>query len=241
MVEDGKLNIDDIEVVLEEKCQVIKKTGILEFMKSDLKMEDVGGLENLKRWISKRNKSWLDSAQKYNLPAPKGVLITGVPGCGKSLTAKAISAMWQLPLLRLDMGKIFSGVVGSSEENMRKAIKTAEAVSPSILWIDEIEKGFGGASSSGDSGTSMRIFGTFLTWMQEKIKPVFVVATANNISNLPSELLRKGRFDEIFFVDLPTKNERKDIFRLHLKKDLLMKKFVKKLVLPMNYYLILQI
>ncbi len=220
MVEDGKLNIDDIEVVLEEKCQVIKKTGILEFMKSDLKMEDVGGLENLKRWISKRNKSWLDSAQKYNLPAPKGVLITGVPGCGKSLTAKAISAMWQLPLLRLDMGKIFSGVVGSSEENMRKAIKTAEAVSPSILWIDEIEKGFGGASSSGDSGTSMRIFGTFLTWMQEKTKPVFVVATANNINSLPSELLRKGRFDEIFFVDLPTKNERKDIFRLHLKKRL---------------------
>lgn len=241
MVEDGKLNIDDIEVVLEEKCQVIKKTGILEFMKSDLKMEDVGGLENLKRWISKRNKSWLDSAQKYNLPAPKGVLITGVPGCGKSLTAKAISAMWQLPLLRLDMGKIFSGVVGSSEENMRKAIKTAEAVSPSILWIDEIEKGFGGASSSGDSGTSMRIFGTFLTWMQEKTKPVFVVATANNINSLPSELLRKGRFDEIFFVDLPTRNERKDIFRLHLKKDLLMRKFVKKLVLRMNYYLILQI
>ncbi len=198
MVEDGKLNIDDIEVVLEEKCQVIKKTGILEFIKSDLKMEDVGGLENLKRWISKRNKSWLDSAQKYNLPAPKGILITGVPGCGKSLTAKAISAMWQLPLLRLDMGKIFSGVVGSSEENMRKAIKTAEAVSPSILWIDEIEKGFGGASSSGDSGTSMRIFGTFLTWMQEKTKPVFVVATANNINSLPSELLRKGRFDEIF-------------------------------------------
>ncbi|WP_434291687.1 AAA family ATPase [Clostridium botulinum] len=220
MVEDGKLNIDDIEVVLEEKCQVIKKTGILEFMKSDLKMEDVGGLENLKRWISKRNKSWLDSAQKYNLPSPKGVLITGVPGCGKSLTAKAISAMWQLPLLRLDMGKIFSGVVGSSEENMRKAIKTAEAVSPSILWIDEIEKGFGGASSSGDSGTSMRIFGTFLTWMQEKTKPVFVVATANNINSLPSELLRKGRFDEIFFVDLPTRNERKDIFRLHLKKRL---------------------
>ncbi len=205
MVEDGKLNIDDIEVVLEEKCQVIKKTGILEFMKSDLKMEDVGGLENLKRWISKRNKSWLDSAQKYNLPAPKGVLITGVPGCGKSLTAKAISAMWQLPLLRLDMGKIFSGVVGSSEENMRKAIKTAEAVSPSILWIDEIEKGFGGASSSGDSGTSMRIFGTFLTWMQEKTKPVFVVATANNINSLPSELLRKGRFDEIFFCGLTYK------------------------------------
>ncbi|ABR35923.1 MULTISPECIES: AAA family ATPase [Clostridium] len=221
MVEDGRMNIGDLEIILEEKCQVIKKTGILEFEKSDLNMNDVGGLENLKRWVSKRNKSWLDSAQKYNIPAPKGVLITGVPGCGKSLTAKAISAMWQLPLLRLDMGKIFSGIVGSSEENMRKAIKTAEAVAPSILWIDEIEKGFSGASSSsGDSGTSTRIFGTFLTWMQEKTKPVFVVATANNINSLPSELLRKGRFDEIFFVDLPTKNERKDIFRLHLKKRL---------------------
>ncbi len=221
MVEDGKMDIGDLEVILEEKCQVIKKTGILEFIKSDLNMNDVGGLENLKRWVLKRNKSWLDSAQKYNIPAPKGVLITGVPGCGKSLTAKAISAMWQLPLLRLDMGKIFSGIVGSSEENMRKAIKTAEAVAPSILWIDEIEKGFSSASgSSGDSGTSTRIFGTFLTWMQEKTKPVFVVATANNISSLPSELLRKGRFDEIFFVDLPTKNERKDIFRLHLKKRL---------------------
>ncbi|AJH00829.1 ATPase [Clostridium beijerinckii] len=221
MVEDGRMNIGDLEIILEEKCQVIKKTGILEFEKSDLNMNDIGGLENLKRWVSKRNKSWLDSAQKYNIPAPKGVLITGVPGCGKSLTAKAISAMWQLPLLRLDMGKIFSGIVGSSEENMRKAIKTAEAVAPSILWIDEIEKGFSGASSSsGDSGTSTRIFGTFLTWMQEKTKPVFVVATANNINSLPSELLRKGRFDEIFFVDLPTKNERKDIFRLHLKKRL---------------------
>ncbi|MBX4261303.1 AAA family ATPase [Clostridium estertheticum] len=220
MVQNGSLTILDLDVILDEKCQVIKKTGILEFIKSDLKMEDVGGLENLKRWLQKRNKSWLDGAQKYSLPSPKGVLITGVPGCGKSLTAKAISAMWQLPLLRLDMGKIFSGIVGSSEENMRKAIKTAEAVAPSILWIDEIEKGFSGANSSGDSGTSTRIFGTFLTWMQEKIKPVFVVATANNINALPSELLRKGRFDEIFFVDIPTKNERKQIFSLHLKKRL---------------------
>lgn len=220
MVEDGSLNIDDLEVIFEEKCQVIKKTGILEYMKSDLNMDDIGGLENLKRWLSKRNKSWLDTAHKYNIPAPKGVLITGVPGCGKSLTAKAISAMWQLPLLKLDMGKIFSGLVGSSEENMRKAIKTAEAVAPSILWIDEIEKGLSGTGSAGDSGTSTRIFGTFLTWMQEKTKPVFVVATANNISTLPPELLRKGRFDEIFFVDLPTKNERIDIFKLHLRKRL---------------------
>lgn len=157
----------------------------MEFVRSDLKIEDVGGLENLKRWLLKRNKSWKEEAQKYNIPAPKGVLITGVPGCGKSLTAKAISAMWQLPLLRLDMGKIFSGLVGSSEENMRRAISTAEAVAPSILWIDEIEKGFSG-NGSGDGGTSTRIFGTFLTWMQEKTNPVFVVATANNINYLRS-------------------------------------------------------
>lgn len=220
MVEDGRLDVNDVDVIMEEKRQIIKKSGILEFIKSDLKMEDVGGLENLKRWLKKRNKSWLDSAQKYGLPAPKGVLITGVPGCGKSLIAKSISAMWQLPLLRLDMGKIFSGIVGSSEENMRKAIQTVEAISPSILWIDEIEKGFSGISSGGDSGTSSRIFGTFLTWMQEKTKPVFVVATANNIHSLPAELLRKGRFDEIFFVDLPTMNERMDIFQVHIQKRL---------------------
>jgi SpoVK/Ycf46/Vps4 family AAA+-type ATPase len=183
-------------------------------------MEDVGGLENLKRWLRKRNKSWLESAQKYGLPSPKGVLITGVPGCGKSLISKSISEMWQLPLLRLDIGKIFSGIVGSSEENMRKAIKTAEAIAPCILWIDEIEKGFSGINSAGDSGTSSRIFGQFLTWMQEKEKPVFVIATANNISSLPPEMLRKGRFDEIFFVDLPTHRERLEIFKVHLKKRL---------------------
>ncbi len=175
----------------------------------------------MKRWLTKRNNSWLGSAQKdYNLPAPKGILITGVPGCGKSMTAKAMSAMWQLPLLRLDVGRIFSGLVGSSEENMRKAIQTAEAVAPSILWIDEIEKGFGGTGGEMDGGTSTRVFGTFLTWMNEKTKPVFVIATANNISRLPSEMLRKGRFDEIFFVDLPTVNERKIIFKLHLEKRL---------------------
>lgn len=220
MVEDGKLNVHDVEVVLQEKEQIIKKTEILEFVRSDLKMADVGGLENLKRWLSKRNKSWLDSARKYGLPAPKGVLITGVPGCGKSLISKSISSMWQLPLLRLDMGKIFRGIVGSSEENMRKAIKTAEAISPSILWIDEIEKGFSGYSGGADSGTSARVFGQFLTWMQEKTSPVFVIATANNISALPAELMRKGRFDEIFFVDLPTKRERKDILKVHISKRL---------------------
>ncbi|WP_235872302.1 AAA family ATPase [Siminovitchia acidinfaciens] len=220
MVEDGILDADDVQVILEEKEQIIKKTGILEFVTSDLKMEDIGGLENLKRWLAKRNKSWLDSAREYGLPAPKGVLITGVPGGGKSLISKAISSMWHLPLLRLDMGKIFSGIVGSSEENMRKAIYTAEAIAPSILWIDEIEKGFSGLNGSGDSGTSSRIFGQFLTWMQEKTAPVFVIATANNISGLPPELMRKGRFDEIFFVDLPTLRERKEILHVHLKKRL---------------------
>lgn len=220
MVNDGCIDESDLGIILSEKMQVIKKTGILEFINTDIKVSDIGGLENLKNWLNKRNNSWSEAAKKYCLPAPKGVLITGVPGCGKSLTAKAMSAAWQLPLLKLDFGKIFSGIVGSSEENMRKAIKTAEAVAPSILWVDEIEKSLSGMNSNGDSGTSSRIFGTFLTWMQEKTAPVFVIATANNISGLPAELLRKGRFDEIFFVDLPTKTERKEIFKLHLTKRL---------------------
>lgn len=221
MVEDGKLDISDVEVVLEEKRQTIRKSGILEYIKPDLNIADVGGLQNLKRWLVKRNKSWLDSAARYNLPAPRGVLIAGVPGCGKSLVAKAVSAMWQVPLLRLDVGRIFSGLVGSSEENMRRAIETAEAIAPCVLWIDEVEKGFGSVTGpSGDSGTSARIFGTFLTWMQEKSKPVFVVATANNISALPPEMMRKGRFDEIFFVDLPTHAERREIIKLHLDRRL---------------------
>lgn len=232
MVNDGKIDGKDLGIILSEKMQVIKKTGILEFINTDINVSDVGGLENLKSWLNKRNNSWSESAKKYCLPAPKGVLITGVPGCGKSLTAKAMSAAWQLPLLKLDFGKIFSGIVGSSEENMRKAIKTAEAVAPSILWVDEIEKSLSGVNSSGgggDSGTSSRIFGTFLTWMQEKTAPVFVIATANNISGLPAELLRKGRFDEIFFVDLPTARERKEIFKLHLAKRLKDKDVASKL------------
>jgi SpoVK/Ycf46/Vps4 family AAA+-type ATPase len=220
MVRDGRVGAEDVEVILEEKRQIIKKTGILEFIRSPFSIDEVGGLENLKRWLEKRKNSWLDSAKRYNIPAPKGVLITGVPGCGKSLISKAISAMWKLPLLRLDIGKVFSGIVGSSEENMRQAIRTAEAIAPSILWIDEIEKGFSNIGSGGDSGTSTRVFGTFLTWMQEKTKPVFVVATANQIQELPPEFLRKGRFDEIFFVDLPTQVERKEIFRVHLRKRL---------------------
>ena len=220
MVQDGKLNKNDIGIILEEKMQVIRKTGMLEYIQTNLGIDDIGGLDNLKKWLLKRNNSWSERAKKYCIPAPKGVLVTGIPGCGKSLTAKAMSTIWQLPLLRLDLGKIFSGIVGSSEENMRKAIATVEAVAPAILWVDEIEKGLNGVSSSNDSGVSSRIFGTFLTWMQEKTAPVFVIATANNISKLPPELLRKGRFDEIFFVDLPTLTEREEIFKVHLAKRL---------------------
>lgn len=220
IVERKRLTINELDIIVSEKCQVIKKTGILEFINKTISIDEVGGLENLKKWLIKRNESWSERALKdYNLPAPKGVLITGVPGCGKSLTAKAMSSLWNLPLLRLDVGKIFNKYIGNSEENIRIAIQTAEAVAPSILWVDEIEKGFGNIGDN-DGGTTTRIFGTFLTWLQEKKKPVFVVATANNIDKLPPEMLRKGRFDEIFFVDLPTKTERKTIFKLHLQKML---------------------
>jgi SpoVK/Ycf46/Vps4 family AAA+-type ATPase len=217
MVNDGRLSADDIGIVLDEKRQVVRKSGVLEFVKSDLDLDDVGGLNNLKRWLSRRDGSWLGDARDYGLPAPKGVLITGVPGCGKSLTAKATAASWGLPLLRLDIGRIFSGLVGSSEQNLRTAIATAEAVAPCILWVDEIEKGFSNTTGQGDSGTTARVFGTFLTWMQEKKQPVFVVATANNIDALPPEFLRKGRFDEIFFVDLPTAHEREVIWTLQIQ------------------------
>lgn len=218
VVTDGVLNSDDIELILEEKRQIIRKTGMLDYYPVSEGMEFVGGLDNLKEWLRKRGRSFTEEAKKFGLPAPKGVLITGMPGCGKSLTAKAASALWRLPLLRLDMGKIFAGIVGSSEENMRKAIQTAEAIAPCILWIDEIEKGLAGSASTGDSGVSARVFATFLTWMQEKTASVFVFATANAIERLPPELLRKGRFDEIFFVDLPQRGERMDIFSIHLKK-----------------------
>ena len=220
IVRDGILDVSDVSVVLEEKSQIVRKSGILEFVQNSGSIDEIGGLENLKKWLTKRNDSWLDVAADWGLPFPKGVLITGVPGCGKSLTAKCSASLWGLPLLRLDVGRVFAGLVGSSEANMRQALRMAEAVAPSILWMDEIEKGFGDSGSSNDSGTSSRVFGTFLTWMQEKEKPVFVIATANNIDKLPPEFLRKGRFDEIFFVDLPTDIERQTIWTLHLKKRL---------------------
>jgi len=221
MVDRGTLSPDDVAVVAEQKAQTIRKSGILEFVSASGSVDDIGGLENLKRWLAKRDGSWLDSAAAWGLPSPKGVLVTGVPGCGKSLTAKCTASLWGLPLLRMDVGRVFAGLVGSSEQNMRAALRTAEAVAPAVLWIDEIEKGFAGMGGpSGDSGTSQRVFGTFLTWLQEKTKPVFVFATANNIDRLPPEFLRKGRFDEIFFVDLPTDRERVPIWQVHLSRRL---------------------
>jgi SpoVK/Ycf46/Vps4 family AAA+-type ATPase len=208
-----------VGLILEEKKRVIRKSGILEYHDAQQNLSDVGGLEHLKEWIRKRSVAFSEQARSFGLPPPKGVLLLGVQGCGKSLSAKAISQVWNLPLLRLDMGRIFSSLVGSSEENMRRAISTAESVAPAILWIDEIEKAFAGTrGGDSDAGTSSRVFGTFLTWLQEKSAPVFVIATANNIATLPPELLRKGRLDEIFFVDLPTPEERKEIFRIHLRQ-----------------------
>lgn len=210
-----------LEVINSEKKQIIRKSGLLQYYDAEEKLESVGGLDDLKSWLVKRSVVFSDQAREFGLPAPKGVLLLGVQGCGKSLMAKTISNIWQLPLLRFDVGQVFGSLVGSSEENIRRAIKVAESVSPVVFWIDEIDKAFRGSRGSGgstDGGTSARVFSTFLTWLSEKKEPVFVVATANDISMLPPELLRKGRFDEIFFVDLPSFVERKEIFRVHLSK-----------------------
>lgn len=221
-VQDGELNEDDIQIIVDHKKQIIRKGGVLEFVKPEDKIENIGGLVELKNWIKNKKIIFdeLDKASKYGVDIPKGILLFGMPGCGKSLTAKVIASYFEMPLLRLDMGMIMGPYVGQSEENMRKAIKMAEATSPSVLWIDELEKAFAGIMDGGSSSReiSARIFATILTWMQEKTKPVFVVATANNISGMPPEFLRKGRFDEIFFVDFPKEDEIKQIFEIHLRK-----------------------
>ncbi|MFN7132486.1 MAG: AAA family ATPase [Myxococcales bacterium] len=217
---DGRLDASDIQLVLDEKRQVIRKSGLLEYFPADESLQNVGGLENLKHWLARRGTAFGEQARAFGLPEPRGLLLLGVQGCGKSLTAKAIASQWKLPLLRLDMGRIFSGLIGSSEENLRKAIRVAESVAPAVLWVDEIEKGMSGMGSSDrtDGGVTARVFGAFLTWLQEKTAPVFVVATANRIDGLPPELLRKGRFDEIFFIDLPGPREREEIFRIHVAR-----------------------
>jgi hypothetical protein len=217
---DGKLSKDDVPRVLEEKRQVIRKSGLLEYFPPEGRLADVGGLDLLKEWLGRRGAAFSEAARRFGLPEPKGLLLLGVQGCGKSLTAKAIAAQWRLPLLRLDMGRIFSGLVGSSEENLRRAIQVAESVAPVVLWIDEIEKGLSGIQGSafGDGGVTARVAGTLLTWLQEKTAPVFVVATANRIEQLPPELLRKGRFDDIFFIDLPAAAERREILEIHVRR-----------------------
>ncbi|MEQ9379779.1 MAG: AAA family ATPase [Pirellulales bacterium] len=220
LVTDGKLDGDDIGIVFSEKQQIIRKSGLLEYYEAQETLKDVAGLDNLKQWLAKRSIAFTNRAKKFGLPAPRGILLLGVQGCGKSLCAKAVSALWDLPLLRFDLGRMFSSLVGSSEENIRRALQIAESVSPAILWIDEIDKALAGATNSGgsDGGTAARVFGTLLTWLSDKTTPVFVIATANDISQLPPELLRKGRLDEIFFVDLPSHHERTEIYRIHLTK-----------------------
>ncbi|MFO1475030.1 MAG: AAA family ATPase [Verrucomicrobiota bacterium] len=220
LVKTSRLSAADVGEVLAEKQQIIRKNGLLEYYATAENFEGIGGLAVLKDWLAQRAVGFTAGARAYGLPAPRGVLILGVQGCGKSLCAKAVSTQWRLPLLRFDMGRMFGSFVGSSEENVRRAIAVAESVAPAVLWVDEIDKAFAGSQASGqtDGGTTARVFGTFLTWLSEKTAPVFVVATANDISNLPPELLRKGRFDEIFFVDLPSRAERAEVFRIHLSR-----------------------
>jgi AAA+ superfamily predicted ATPase len=214
----SELRVEDVELILEEKRQTIRQTQILDFYPATESISDIGGLDNLKDWLLKRGGAFSERARQYGLPHPRGLLLVGIQGTGKSLTAKAIAHHWHLPLLRLDVGRLFAGLVGESESRTRQMIQLAEALAPCVLWIDEIDKAFSGVDSRGDAGTTSRVFGTFITWMAEKKSPVFVVATANNIQSLPPEMLRKGRFDEIFFVGLPTQEERKSIFSVHLSR-----------------------
>lgn len=216
----GRLGHAAVPLVAREKERIIKQSEVLEYYPTDAQMQDIGGLDRLKEWLDRRGRGFGAGARAFGLDAPKGVLLLGVQGCGKSLLAKAVAATWQFPLLRFDMGKVFGGIVGQSEANIRTALQVAQALAPCVLWIDEIEKGLAGVGSSDqtDGGTTARVVGSLLTWLQEKRDPVFVVATANRIEMLPPELLRKGRFDEIFFVDLPTRSAREAILKIHIRK-----------------------
>ncbi len=210
----------DLDVIVSEKKQIIRRSQLLEYFSPDEDMSLVGGMPLLKDWLAKRALAFSDRARQFGLPEPKGLLLLGVQGAGKSLVAKAVASEWKLPLLRLDLGRMFNQFVGSSEQNMRTALRLSESIAPCVLWLDEIEKGLAGSASShiSDAGTTARVFGSFLTWMQEKTAPVFVLSTSNDISMLPPETLRKGRFDEIFFIDLPNLEERREIFAIHIAK-----------------------
>ncbi|MBN1901891.1 AAA family ATPase [Candidatus Sumerlaeota bacterium] len=212
----GTIDESCIDMVTSEKKSIIRESGALEFYAPTETIGDVGGLEVLKDWLRNRERAFSDEARNYGLPAPKGIALIGIPGTGKSLTAKMVSALWRIPLVRLDVGALFGSLVGQSEENTRRALRLVETIAPCLLWIDEMEKAL--SHGGGDSGTSLRVFGDILSWMQEKKKPVFVIGTANDVSLLPPEFLRKGRFDEIFFLDLPTLKEREEIFAVHIQK-----------------------
>lgn len=211
-------NLIDLRAVVAEKRIIVRKSGVLEFVDTDLDLDQVGGLEHLKSWLGTRARAFTKEARAFGLPTPRGALLLGLPGAGKSLTCKAIGNSWGMPVLRMDVGSLMGSLVGSSEGNMRKALKTAAAAAPCILWLDELEKSLGAGRGSLDGGTTSRVFGTFLTWMSDRTEPIFVVATANDVSALPPELLRAGRWDAIFFVDLPTAAARADIFRIVLRK-----------------------
>ena len=216
IVTDGTLDERDFDAIANEKREIIRGSGALEFFAASETVNDVGGLEVIKDWLKVREVAFRDEARAYGLAVPKGISLIGIPGTGKSLTAKMIASMWRLPLIRLDVGALFGGLVGESEANTRRALQLAEAVAPCVLWIDELEKAL--SVGQGDGGTGMRVLGKFLSWMQDKRQPVFIVATANDIERLPPELLRRGRFDEIFFLDLPNVEERKAIFEVHIRK-----------------------
>lgn len=216
--EDGKLNASDVQLILKRKAQVIREESVLEYFPASSVKTELGGFSGLKNWLSHARVGYSPKAKALNLQGPKGILIVGIQGCGKSLAAKAIARAWRIPLLKLEAGRLFDKYVGESEKNFRQAVTLAESMAPAVLWIDEIEKGFSNSGSEGDGGLSQRMFGFFLTWMQEKSEEVFVVATANDISKIPPELLRKGRFDEIFFVDLPNAEQRLSILKIHLRQ-----------------------
>jgi ATP-dependent 26S proteasome regulatory subunit len=219
IVHDGQLSADDLPHILDAKKQKISQSGLIEFFPSRETFDEVGGLKNLKQWLGTRKGAFSEEAKNFGIEPPRGILLIGIQGCGKSLMAKAVAQEWELPLLRLDTGSLYSKYIGETETNIREAIRLAESLAPVVMWIDEIEKAFTSPNGSdADGGVSARLLGTFLSWMQEKKAPVFVVATANNILMLPPELLRKGRFDEIFFMDLPGAEERAEIFRLHLRR-----------------------
>lgn len=211
----GRFTAADLPQVTAEKARIIRGSGYLEYIEPE-GLDAVGGLGALKAWVRRRAVGFTPAARAIGLPWPRGMLLVGVQGCGKSLSAKAVAGDWGQPLLRMDVGALMEGLVGASERNLRDALALAERAAPCVLWVDEIEKGFGGVDGANDGGTMRRMFGTMLTWMQEKQSPVFLLATANDIEGLPAEMLRKGRFDEIFFVDLPDDSEREQILRIHL-------------------------